>query len=210
MASLGTPPSSPTPNESHWSSWRPSSPRTHPGNASPTSCTPRPPLTTTPRRYGRSRWRSARCASGSPSLSGCLRPPGRGLREGGLVRRNHRLRQSGAVRRPLRGARWCPARNGLRGDLPSPALPGSGPGGRRSASQLSGFSAFRRDSRRVPPGSSSGPAPSLASQTCSCCTASSRLPRAGSPGWAGRTSVVCPAPALARRAPSRLCRAGRR
>src|SRR5271157_2772195 len=36
------------------------------------------------------------------------------------------------------------------GDLPSPALPGSGPGGRRSASQLSGFSAFRRDSR-VPP-----------------------------------------------------------
>jgi len=50
-----------------------------------------------------------------------------------------------------RGARCCPARrNGLRGDLPSPALPGSGPGGRRSASQLSGFSAFRRDSR-VPP-----------------------------------------------------------
>ena len=38
-----------------------------PGSASPKSCTPRP--TTTPRRCGRSRWRSARCASGSPSLS---------------------------------------------------------------------------------------------------------------------------------------------
>ncbi len=36
--------------------------------------------------------------------------------------------------------------NGLRGDLPSPALPGSGPGGRRSAFRLSGFSASRRES----------------------------------------------------------------
>ena len=42
-----------------------------------------------------------------------------------------------------------------------------------------------------PPGSSSGPAPSLASQTFLCCTASSRVPRAGSPGYGGRTSVVC-------------------
>ena len=42
-----------------------------------------------------------------------------------------------------------------------------------------------------PPSSSSGPAPSLASQTFLCCTASSRVPRAGSPGYGGRTSVVC-------------------
>lgn len=39
------------------------------GSASPTSCTPGHPPTTTTRRSGRSPWRSARCASSSPSLS---------------------------------------------------------------------------------------------------------------------------------------------
>ena len=53
---------------------------------------------------------------------------------------------------------------GLRGDLPSPALSGSGPRGRHSATRLSGFSAFPA-ANPVSLDGSQGPAPSLASQT---------------------------------------------
>ena len=60
-------------NGSHRNSWRPSSPRTRPGSASTTSCTPGHRPTTITRRSGRSPWRSARCASSSPSLSSASR-----------------------------------------------------------------------------------------------------------------------------------------
>ena len=66
-------------------------------------------------------------------------------------------------------------KNGLRGDLPSPALPGSGPGGRPSASWPPGFSAFPPPVRL--PAGWCGPAPSLASQTLLPCPAGTRLPR---------------------------------
>jgi carboxymuconolactone decarboxylase family protein len=54
--------------------------RTRSVSASPTSCTPRHPPTTTTRRCGRSPWRSARSASSSPLRSSLSRslvgPPG--------------------------------------------------------------------------------------------------------------------------------------
>lgn len=60
-------------NASHWSSWRPSSPRTRSGSASPTSCAPGHRPTTTTRRSGRSPRRLGRCASSSRSLSSASR-----------------------------------------------------------------------------------------------------------------------------------------
>jgi len=59
----------------------------------------------------------------------------------------------------------CPVkRSGLRGGLPSPALPGSGPGGRRPASELSPASQPFRPAPGLP-GTPFGPAPSITSQT---------------------------------------------
>jgi hypothetical protein len=49
--------------------------RTRSGSASPASCTPGHPPTTTTRRCGRSPWRSAKSASSSPSLSSPSRSP---------------------------------------------------------------------------------------------------------------------------------------
>jgi hypothetical protein len=76
-----------------------------------------------------------------------------------------RMSASAAIR-DVRGLLDTSVRAGkkrLRGSLPSPALPGSGPWGRRSASQLSGLSAF--PSRLRLPGGWCGPAPSITSQT---------------------------------------------
>ena len=56
------------------------------------------------------------------------------------------------------------SKNGLRGGLPSPALPGSGPGGRRSASELSPASQPFLPAPGLP-GPPFGPAPSITSQT---------------------------------------------
>ena len=55
-------------------------------------------------------------------------------------------------------------KNGLRGGLPSPVLPGSGPGGRRSASELSPASQPFLPAPGLP-GTPFGPAPSITSQT---------------------------------------------
>ena len=78
-------------------------------------------------------------------------------------------------------------RNGLRDDLPPPALPGSGPGGRRPASPLPASQPFRRASG--PRGRSCGPAPSLASQAPQRCPAQPKPPRVEGPAHPGRTSV---------------------
>ena len=77
-------------------------------------------------------------------------------------------------------------RNGLRGDLPSPALSGSGTGGRRPASWLPASQPSRHDFGF--PGSSRGPAPSLASQTLSVCTAQTILTTGLGPGSGSPTA----------------------
>ena len=59
---------------------------------------------------------------------------------------------------------WPRQKNGLRGGLPSPVLPGSGPGGRRSASELSPASQPFLPAPGLP-GIPFGPAPSITSQT---------------------------------------------
>ena len=79
--------------------------------------------------------------------------------------------------------------NGLRGGLPSPALPGSGPWGRRAACQLPGLSAFP-PGLRVSPALGSVQLPRSPRRRNSGCRAPWRAPRDESPDMHGPNDMA--------------------